>query len=456
MPGLTFRKLLVMMRWVLWIIMAGLAATQDPVTALDPFPAAIFVIYALSNIGLGLAPESLVRKKWFGFVQFMFDIGFVTLEAYLAVGWDMNLFLVFFLVIFMSAFEQSMPMTLGITFIASLVYLTRLEVPIWELSWVGSDVMMRLIFFYVVALFASFLAREFRNQQEQLATKLEAGRKAGALAQREAKESKIGFQKAKARVAELTGVGQRQAQFFGSAAQQLRRSLSLVKKNLETLRGKGTAITSSETTEGLMKLQQGVVKLEGLAEYLLLVHDIDYGTLKLNKAPMSVRYLVDYCRKVMEAYRTTHAFQYQVSDDPGSISCDAVYIQQALWHLLTNAVKFSPKSGVIEMNVGLQSESVVFSIIDGGKGILPQDKEHIFEKFQRGSQPYVAKIPGVGIGLYVAKNIAEAHDGSLELTNSKTMGCVARLTLPASVADILEPPVTAEGGIDIQRTYIPD
>jgi two-component system sensor histidine kinase KdpD len=115
------------------------------------------------------------------------------------------------------------------------------------------------------------------------------------------------------------------------------------------------------------------------------------------------------------------------------VSLDPVLVQQLFVNLLENAAKYTPAGSEIEISASRQGGTLAVDLADRGPGIPPGDEERIFERFHRGHH---AGVRGVGLGLAIARAIAQAHGGRLVAANRPGGGAAFRLTLPIGA----EPP----------------
>jgi len=113
-----------------------------------------------------------------------------------------------------------------------------------------------------------------------------------------------------------------------------------------------------------------------------------------------------------------------------NIKVDADAISQALMNLLTNAVKFSPQSGEINVNLKRGKREVLLEVIDQGVGISPRDQKKIFDKFYRSQKKEVAETDGSGLGLTLVKFIADAHKGHVRVDSREGKGSRFTMVLP--------------------------
>lgn len=107
---------------------------------------------------------------------------------------------------------------------------------------------------------------------------------------------------------------------------------------------------------------------------------------------------------------------------------DPVRLHQVLANLIDNAVKYSPAGSTVEVRASAESGQARVEVVDAGAGIAAEDQEVIFEKFGRAT----GTTAGSGLGLYIARAIAEAHDGALEVSSAVGEGSTFTLRLPAA------------------------
>jgi signal transduction histidine kinase len=118
-----------------------------------------------------------------------------------------------------------------------------------------------------------------------------------------------------------------------------------------------------------------------------------------------------------------------VADRVPPIRGDRERLRQIVTNLIDNAIKYSPEGDEIAVSVRPTNGSVCITVTDHGPGI-PQDQQHlIFEKFGRADVPG-ASLPGTGLGLFIARSIAEAHGGTLDVRSRPEAGAAFVLTLP--------------------------
>ena len=123
-------------------------------------------------------------------------------------------------------------------------------------------------------------------------------------------------------------------------------------------------------------------------------------------------------------------FSASVPNNPIPIQADADALRRAFLILIDNAVKYTPGGGAVKVDVGAQDGFAVASVSDTGIGILPEDLAHIFDRFWRADKARSREQGGAGLGLSIAKWIAEMHGGSIDVESEPGKGSVFHLRVP--------------------------
>ena len=120
-----------------------------------------------------------------------------------------------------------------------------------------------------------------------------------------------------------------------------------------------------------------------------------------------------------------------------SINGDAARIQQIVWNLLTNAVKFTPRGGRVELRLERAESNVRIVVADTGAGITPEALPHVFERFRQADSSSTRAHGGLGLGLALVRHLAELHGGSVGAESAGTgRGATITVQLPVALARI--------------------
>ncbi|MCC7369440.1 MAG: PAS domain S-box protein [Chloroflexi bacterium] len=159
----------------------------------------------------------------------------------------------------------------------------------------------------------------------------------------------------------------------------------------------------------------------------------DATNLSLDLADVDVRAVIEQAVDEARAMTTVHRFRLDVPPAVPTPRWDQHRVRQAILHILTNAIKYSPDGGQVTIKVRAQVEGVIVSIRDRGLGIPPEEQERVFARFYRLSGDAVRrKIRGNGLGLYLVRGVVEAHEGTiwLDSTGLPGEGTTVNLLLP--------------------------
>ena len=98
----------------------------------------------------------------------------------------------------------------------------------------------------------------------------------------------------------------------------------------------------------------------------------------------------------------------------GQVNADGGRLQQIVWNLLTNAIKFTPRGGEVRVSLGRADDQLRIAVSDDGQGIKPEFLPHIFERFRQQDASTTRKHGGLGLGLSIVKQLVELHGGTVQ------------------------------------------
>jgi two-component system, OmpR family, sensor histidine kinase KdpD len=244
------------------------------------------------------------------------------------------------------------------------------------------------------------------------------------------------------------GLAQAQVQEAGSRAEAVRKSEELKSVMLDALahelKTPLTAIAAAadmltdETLMGSAQRQEllGVIRqeTEGLNRLVAeAVHlaSIDAKRLKLHPEAVPVSELLDAALHALGERAASHDIQVELDEHLPTVFADRELIIQAVKQLLDNALKYSPLRSVVAVRATASDGLVSISVHDQGQGLTELEQSRIFDKFYRGSYDHSA-VQGTGMGLAIAKEISEAHGGSVRVESQVGQGSRFTITLQAA------------------------
>ena len=181
----------------------------------------------------------------------------------------------------------------------------------------------------------------------------------------------------------------------------------------------------------LARIGNEAARCDRMLTDLMEVARIEGGELELR---LETRDACELARDVVELYRpaaTAHELTLSLPDEPVPLCCDPIRIEQVLNNLVANAIKYSPEGGAVQVTVASVGAEVAIAVSDRGVGIATDDQRRLFERYFRA--PSSSRVaPGVGLGLWAARRIAEAHGGRIEVTSAAGKGSTFTLRLPSA------------------------
>jgi signal transduction histidine kinase len=165
---------------------------------------------------------------------------------------------------------------------------------------------------------------------------------------------------------------------------------------------------------------------------LVDISRIESGVLRVQRKPTD---LVELVHDATERQRGSFGKHDFIVTAPESLSAeiDPARIDQVVTNLVSNAIKYSPNGGVIEVHVERVDDQALVSVRDEGIGITPESLKKLFQRYYR--SPEASKIAqGLGLGLYVTKRLVELHDGTLSVTSATGVGSTFSFTVPLHAA----------------------
>jgi NO-binding membrane sensor protein with MHYT domain/CheY-like chemotaxis protein/two-component sensor histidine kinase len=194
---------------------------------------------------------------------------------------------------------------------------------------------------------------------------------------------------------------------------------------------------------GLATIERNARAQGQLIDDLLDMSRIISGTLRLDVQQ------VEPAKIVEAALGTVHPaavakridLRVDVDKDAGPVLGDPGRLHQVMWNLLSNAVKFTPTGGIVQVMLGREGEDVVIRVADSGIGIAPDFLPYVFERFRQQDASINRRHGGLGLGLSIARQLAELHGGTIVVASpGEHGGATFTLRLPLAAQDVQAPP----------------
>ena len=168
--------------------------------------------------------------------------------------------------------------------------------------------------------------------------------------------------------------------------------------------------------EGLKVIERNTTAQVQLIDDLLDVSRIISGKLRVDIHPCELTDVINAGVNMMRPAAEARGITLNVQLDPSASGawCDSVRIQQVVWNLVSNAVKFTPKGGRVDVTLSREKSSFQIQVKDNGQGISSELLPHVFDRFRQADSSTRRRFAGLGLGLSIVKYIVEAHGGTVE------------------------------------------
>jgi len=220
------------------------------------------------------------------------------------------------------------------------------------------------------------------------------------------------------------------SRFFSMAYHDLNTPLTTIQLSAEMLedselqRGSGTT-----TNKNVARIKKAVSNMSGLLEDILMLSKAEYGKVSLNLNPINA---TNFCTSILEELQPIvtdkHLITFRTNTDPVYANLDAKLLHHLLTNLLSNAIKYSPNGGNVSLELSCENQQIILCVRDEGIGMTAEDREKLFQQFERGAN--VGKIKGSGLGLCIVKHIVDLHGGTISVESAIGKGTTFIVTLP--------------------------
>jgi PAS domain S-box-containing protein len=220
-------------------------------------------------------------------------------------------------------------------------------------------------------------------------------------------------------------------EFMALLSHELRSPLSPILNALNILRQMKTNDPIIEQAGNIIDRQVGV--MVRLVDDLLDITRITKGKLRLTKEHVELRVVVNHAAETVRPFMDArkHEFSVSLPTKPIWVEADPARMEQVVVNLLNNAAKYTDTGGLIRVTVNREGDEAVIRVKDNGVGITPELLPHIFELFTQVDGSLGRSYGGLGIGLALARNLVEMHEGRLQASSSGLgKGCEFTIKLP--------------------------
>ena len=223
-------------------------------------------------------------------------------------------------------------------------------------------------------------------------------------------------------------------EFLAVLSHELRTPLNAIVGYSRLLRG--GILSGDKATRGLESLERNANWLTQIVEDLLDVSRIVSGKIRLDVQPVELPVIVDNAVATVQPAAEARGVRIQTIIDPrvGPVSGDPSRLQQVVWNLVSNAVKFTEKKGRVQVRLERVNSHVEIVVSDTGIGIRPDFLPYVFERFRQAEAGTTRKTGGLGLGLAIVRHIVEMHGGTVDASSAgEGKGATFRVRLPLMI-----------------------
>jgi PAS domain S-box-containing protein len=230
----------------------------------------------------------------------------------------------------------------------------------------------------------------------------------------------------------LQELDRKKDEFLSVASHELRTPLTTIKGYTQLLAQTGGDLPAEERSTYLNAVLGEIDRMMGLISELLDVSRIETNRLQIH--PQPIKWL-EFIERRAYAFRVQHPSR-TILVETGTpeivIHADPDRIRQVIDNIISNAVKYSPEGSEIRVKLELENGRIATAVIDQGIGIPQDEIPQLFERFHRARNVSSRYYGGLGLGLYIARAIVEAHHGTIRVFSEEGHGSVFTVTLPLS------------------------
>jgi len=230
---------------------------------------------------------------------------------------------------------------------------------------------------------------------------------------------------------QLEIANQHKSEFLANMSHELRTPLNAIIGFSEVMLGGMAGGLAGKQKEFVGDIRDSGKHLLGLINDILDLSKIEAGRMELDIARFNLRAAMENAMTLVRGRAERHGISLDaaIGEDIGDYDGDERKFKQIMLNLLTNAVKFTPEGGTVTMAAERVDGSYVFSVIDSGIGIAPEDHARIFEEFRQVGAAE-RKAEGTGLGLTLTRKLVELHGGSIQVRSALGKGATFTFNLP--------------------------
>jgi signal transduction histidine kinase len=280
------------------------------------------------------------------------------------------------------------------------------------------------------------LARQNRDLVQVLG-ELEEKREQLERVNRQLGESNRELNEANAKLRELSAMKE---EFLALTTHDLRSPLAVISGVINFFTSGRLGDLTPEQKNMVSMMERNTQNLIELVNDLLDASKLESGTMRLEPAPVDLRGLVEELQEQMLplAAEKEIALETDLPAELPRLHADRAKLRRVLVNLISNALKFTPKGGRINVSAGREDSFVRVSVADTGVGIPPEDQRDIFDKYAQARSRATRSEKGTGLGLYITRQLVELHGGRIGVKSEVGKGSTFSFTIPIAEEGTLD------------------
>ena len=391
------KSTVVLLRWVLIIAFSYLLLLDVSASHVQTHIVVLIAVALSSNLVVARIPEAWAERRLFDFGIVLFDATWVTLGLVWAPNVSADLFLLYFLVIFVAAMGESLPTIVGSAAVIGLVYGIMLT---WQPSGsfqLTTTALLRVPFLFVVSLFYGYFVSEIRSRRG------------------EASEARLREQA--------------KSELLAAVSHDLRGPLGNAEGLLDRVL-EGDARDAADSRTLLLRAQINIRRVSSLVANLLQAASIEAGKLHLQLRPMQLNDIVDdvFNLEAGAALLKNITLRKEIGANIPIMNADFMQMGRIAANLVDNAIKYTAAGGTVVIRTAHDVDSVTLSVQDSGLGMNPEQCQALFAPYR---QVHLGGYTsGTGLGLYIVKRLTEAQGGNVKVLSTPGVGSTFVVSFP--------------------------
>ncbi len=221
-------------------------------------------------------------------------------------------------------------------------------------------------------------------------------------------------------------------QFLSIAAHELKTPLTALLGNTQLIQRRiARTHTFTERDQRVLQvINQQSQRLSRMVEALLDISRIRGGTLSIERTSVDLSALAERLVDEVQPSLERHSIEIHIPNSPVMVTGDALRLEQVFQNIIQNAIKYTPQGGKIALEITREGDQACVAVTDPGIGIPSKALPNLFRQFYRAGNAQSHHIAGMGLGLYVVREIVALHDGRVEVESTEGEGSTFLVYLP--------------------------